>query len=256
MSHYNVPVSRILALGFIAGCGLLLVGLQGESQAQAKPHDHKSHDHKHQHHAAEACRGFVVLPNGFAVLSGLTASAPPGHAGAKPGAMPGGAGMADKGPGAGGPPQHLLGYRHGQGIVPKPEMLCVPVGGAREATWTSTGQKDAPVVHVEALKGPLTSSTRRSASFTLAVQQGGKSVDAAEVRVLVRMPHHDRRLPGGHGPANDPDVKGLAARPEGPGRYTVPLVDFTMGGLWLLEIQVQRDNEVRKVYVAPELGEE
>ena len=164
--------------------------------------------------------------------------------------------MAEKGAGAGDSPQHLLGYRHGQGIVPTHDMLCVPVRGAKDVSWTSTGQYDAPVVQVESRQGPLTPSNRRSASFVLAVQQGGKTVDAAEVRVLARMPHHDRRLPGGHGPANDPEVKGLLAQPEGAGRYSVSLVDFTMSGPWLLEIQVQRDNAVQKVYVAPELGEE
>ena len=70
------------------------------------------------------------------------------------------------------------------------------------------------------------------------------------------MPHHDRRMPGGHGPANDPDVKGLAAMPQGNGDYTVPTIDFNMGGPWLFEVQIQDGSTMHKAYFATEVGEE
>jgi len=69
--------------------------------------------------------------------------------------------------------------------------------------------------------------------------------------------HNDAQgMQGGHGPTNDPDVQGLAAQPLGQGRYTMPTVDFTMGGSWLLEVHVQQGAEVHKVYLAAYVGEE
>lgn len=246
------PACRRL-LGCLVSGHLLLLGLCPPSQAQSTPHTHTG-----QLHTGAACHGFVVLPNGFAVLSGQPATPLPGHAhaGTKQTTTPAGSPMAEQGHQAGGTSPHLLGYTHGQVIVPSQDMLCVPLGKAETHTWTTTGTHDAPTVTVTSLQGPLTRSNRTKASFALAVQQGGKSLEAAQVRVLARMPHHDRRLQGGHGPANDPDVRGLAVRPDGQGRYTIPLVDFTMAGPWLFEIQVQHDATVQKVYVAPDLSED
>lgn len=242
-----------LLLGCLVSGHLLLLGWCPPSQAQSTPHTQTG-----QTHTGAACHGFVVLPNGFAVLSGQPATPFPGHAhaGTKQTATHVGSPMAEQGQQAGGTSPHLLGYTHGQAIVPSQDMLCVPLGKTEMHTWTTTGTPDAPTVTVTSLQGPLTSSNRTKASFAVAVQQGGKSIEAAQVRVLARMPHHDRRMQGGHGPANDPDVRGLEARPDGQGRYTVPLVDFTMAGPWLFEIQVQGDTTVQKVYVAPDLSED
>jgi hypothetical protein len=55
---------------------------------------------------------------------------------------------------------------------------------------------------------------------------------------------------------NDPDVQGIVAQPGGQGRYTIPTVDFTMGGPWLFEIQVQEGSETHKAYFAAAIGEE
>lgn len=148
-----------------------------------------------------------------------------------------------------------MGYHHGQDIVPTREMLCVQTGKAQARTWTAVGQPGMPVVTVESLKGALTAENRQHASFALSITQAGAPVDTASVRLLARMPHHDRRLPGGHGAANDPDVKGVPAQAAGAGRYTVPLVDLTMDGPWLFEIQIQGDTTTHKVYVAPTVGE-
>jgi hypothetical protein len=70
------------------------------------------------------------------------------------------------------------------------------------------------------------------------------------------MPHHDRGMPGGHGPANDPDAQGLVAQPVGQGRYTVQPVDLAMSGPWLFEIHVHEGAETRKAYFAASVGEE
>ena len=82
------------------------------------------------------------------------------------------------------------------------------------------------------------------------------SIEQGKVRLVTRLPHHDRRMPGGHGPANDPDVQGLAASPQGNGEYTVPMIDFTMGGLWLFEIYVQHTGTMHRAYFATKIGEE
>ncbi|MGE3537943.1 MAG: FixH family protein [Candidatus Tectimicrobiota bacterium] len=247
---YTARTARLL--GALAWSGLLLTGSLVHGQAQQPTHDHGSHQH-----GAAVCRGFVVLPNGFAVLSGQTAA--PEHGKGSPAASGAGHGtgaMADKSHAATGTAPHLLGYTHGQAIVPTAEMLCVPMGGAGSQTWKAIGPHDAPLVTVASLKGALTGKNRTNAAFDLQLQQDGKPVEAAQVRVLARMPHHDRRMQGGHGPANDPDVKGVEAEATGPGRYAVPLIDFTMSGPWLFEIQVQRGASMQKVYVAPTVADE
>lgn len=241
-SSRKLTYRRVL-VGALAGAGIFLSGLQAPSEAQPKHHDYPGHQH-----AGDICRGFVVLPNGFAVLSGQAGS----QAGATHSSQP----MVDKGHGASTAPPHLMGYTHGQAMVPTKDMLCVPAEEANVHRWTATGQPDAPAVTVESLQGVLTRSNRSRASFALTVQQSGTAVDTAAIRVLARMPHHDRRMQGGHGPANDPDVKGLTAQAAGQGRYTLPLVDFTMSGPWLFEIQVQRGTTTQTLYVAPTLGEE
>jgi hypothetical protein len=79
---------------------------------------------------------------------------------------------------------------------------------------------------------------------------------SAPPQLLARMPHHDRGMPGGHGPANDPDAQGLVAQPVGQGRYTVQPVDLAMSGPWLFEIHVHEGAETRKAYFAASVGEE
>jgi hypothetical protein len=37
---------------------------------------------------------------------------------------------------------------------------------------------------------------------------------------------------------------------------TIPTVDFTMGGPWLFEVQVQAGSETHKAYFAASIGEE
>ena len=132
---------------------------------------------------------------------------------------------------------HLLGYTHGQEIVLQEDMLCVPIVNAGPQRWTAVGPQGAPKVTVESFQGALKSGSRVNTAFALTIRQGDAPVEQAQVRLLARMPHHDRHMPGGHGPANDPDVQGIMAQPVGQGRYTIPTVDFTMDGPWLFEVQ-------------------
>jgi len=100
-------------------------------------------------------------------------------------------------------------------------------------------QDDALSVAVESLRGALAHNSRANEGFGITVvEPGGTRLENANLQLFVRMPQHDRRMPGGHGPANDPDVKGLVAMPEGRGRYRVNTVDFSMPGPWLLEVVV------------------
>ncbi|MBM3223092.1 MAG: hypothetical protein FJZ47_04720 [Candidatus Tectomicrobia bacterium] len=212
--------------------------------------------HEKAPQAVGGCQGFVVLPNGFAVLSGLSRHMPRGHS-AMPqhGAhQPGGSG-APKAP-MEGSASHLLGYLHGPAIVPPAGGLCVPVAQARATTWQAVSQDAAVDVSVASLHGPLQHGGQVLAGLVITIRRDGAPLEAQSVRVLVRMPHHDRRMPGGHGPANDPDVQGLQADMDGPGRYTVPGVDFTMGGPWLLELHIQDGTVMRKAYVTTLIGEE
>jgi hypothetical protein len=183
------------------------------------------------------------LPNGFAVLSGLPVSPAPSSAGGRQSHKEGAA-------------QQLLGYAHGQEIVPQVSMLCVSIYDAGTLRWTAFGDREVPVILVESLQGAPTHGGRANAAFALTIRQHRTLVSILQVRVLARMPQHDRYMPGGHGPANDPEVQGIIARPVEQSRYIIEHVDFTMSGPWLLEIHVHQGSETHKAYFAVYVGEE
>ncbi|WP_179137014.1 FixH family protein [Candidatus Entotheonella palauensis] len=149
-----------------------------------------------------------------------------------------------------------MGHKHGDDISSGKGMLCVPIGEMASTSWTSVS--NSPNLHVSAksVKGVLAHNSRANEALSLSIMRDGKPVDNAKVRVIARMPHHDHRMPGGHGPANDPDVKGLDALTKGKGDYTLPTVDFSMGGPWLFEVHVQDGKTMNKAYFAAEVGEE
>jgi hypothetical protein len=247
--QHAVSPYRFFLVGVLA---LAVVVLPGHHSREA--HGNGKTDRVHRQ-AEEVCLGFIVLPNGFAVLSGLPVSPAPSSAGGWYGAARAAATRAGKGQ-TSGAPQHLLGYSHGQEIVPPAGMLCVSIRDAGTLRWIAVGDKAAPSITVESLQGAPTHGNRASAAFALTMRQDGAFVDTAQVRLLARMPHHDRHMPGGHGPANDPNVQGIVAQPVGQGRYTIAAVDFTMGGPWLCEIHVQQGAEAYKAYFAAYVGEE
>ena len=250
---YVFAIPRVLFV-FLVLTAAIFVTLRVHAQAQGYPRQ-----------AADVCKGFIVLPTGIAVLSGIPVAHAPGgahtphevtHAG---GAMPPALEHSRMQPmdnQASNAPLPLLGYTHGQAIVPQADMLCVPLSAVGTVTWTAIGHDAALTVTAESLKGALTHGSRTNAALTLIIRQGSVPVEPAQVHLLARMPHHDQRMPGGHGPANDPDVQGIVAQPAEQGRYTIPTVDLTMSGPWLFEVHVQRGAETYKAYFAADVGEE
>ena len=236
----------------------MLVGMRGETDSPSVEAAHTPGQ------TANVCHGFVVLPTGFAVLSGIPAVPERAPARAMPDQAPAANAMREQGaprpapsPQAAAVPAHLMDYQHGQDIALQEEMFCVAIGAQEAVTWAAVSLDPALVVRAASLRGVLTSRSRTNAALAVTVSRGSRGpMVQAQVRLLVRMPHHDHRLPGGHGLANDPEVHGLVAHPDGPGRYIVPNVDFTMAGLWLVEIQVYEGTRMSKAYFGAAVGEE
>jgi hypothetical protein len=222
--------------------------------------------------SASACPGFVVLSNGFAVLSqpADTASKAGLHA-SQHGAKANKA-MAHKGDGQHAPPadnsmhegraskpqDHLMGYTHGRSITRKEDMLCIPIASPQTTAWKAVSREPSLVVRAESVRESLAHNSRQNEGFKFTIERRGteQEKDDAQVWLFVRMPHHDHRMPGGHGPANDPDVTGIEAALDAQGRYTVPTVDFSMAGPWLFEVRIQQDGKTYNAYFAGKVGEE
>ena len=221
---------------------------------------------------ATTCPGFVVLSNGFAVLSqpADTASEAGSHAphhGAKTDEA-----MAHQGEGHQAPPadksrhkghaskhqDHLMGYTHGRSITLKEGMLCVPIASPQTTAWKAVSREPSLIVMAESVREGLAHNSRQNESFNFTIKGLNTTPEKgnAQVRLFVRMPQHDHRMPGGHGPANDPDVTGIEATLDAQGRYTVPTVDFSMAGPWLLEVRIQQDGQTHNAYFAGNVGEE
>jgi hypothetical protein len=236
----------------------MLVGMRGETDFPSVEAAHTPGQ------TANVCHGFVVLPTGFAVLSGIPAVPERAPVRAMLDQEPAGNAMREQGaprpaqsPQASAVPADLMDYQHGQDIALQEEMFCVAIGAQEAVTWAAVSPDPTLVVRAVSLRGALTSRSPTNATLAVTVSRGsGVPIVQAQVHLLVRMPHHDHRLPGGHGPANDPEVHGLGERPDGPGRYIVPNVDFTMAGLWLVEIQVYEGTRLSKAYFGAAVGEE
>ena len=122
--QYAVSPYRCFLVGVLALAAVVLPGRYHSREA----HGHGKADGV-QRQAEDICLGFVVLPNGFAVLSGLPVSPAPSSAGGWYGAARAAATLAGKGR-TSGAPQPLLGYSHGQEIVPQAGVLCVSIRDA------------------------------------------------------------------------------------------------------------------------------
>jgi hypothetical protein len=257
--------------------GLVLFGLLSLTLAirDASFHPAAAHDVRQQ--SRSTCPGFVILANGFAVLSG-TSTTPTNmhmHHGAAQGeakaaqmdpvtpaapkqmshSAPNHTMPAAPTPDA---PQHLMGYTHGEAVVLQPGMLCVSLGSPDDTAWMAVSRENSVSVMVESLRGALTHNSRDNEGFSVTIVQPGSSqpLEKAQVRLFARMPQHDHGMPGGHGPANDPDGQGLVAEPDATGHYTVQTVDFSMAGPWLMEMQIQQGSTTLSAYFAASVGEE
>lgn len=257
-------------------CFALLLVWYGAAAAQSSTMKQGGMEHgPMEEHSTQStsCRGFVVLPNGYAVMSGMSEMGgmsemsghghdTMGHAGMemKPGDMQSSAahhsmeamgsmehqaGMKD----------HLMGLRHGEDIKVAAGMLCVPLDQSKDSWAAVSADKDLQVM-ARSIRGSLAHNSRDNEAFELSVMHGRSSVENADVVFIARMPQHDRSLAGGHGLANDPDAKGIAARPMGKGRYVVDPADFTMPGSWLFEVRVEKGEKVSKAYFATPVGQE
>ena len=243
---------RIFVLGF------LLFGFM-----ISKGHYNSVAAHEARHQAGSVCPGFVILSNGSVVLSSMPASQ--GHDGmhAHHTASTPDKAMAHQSHGqmahgnmASGA-QHLMGHQHGQEITLQQGMLCVPVGSQVTTTWAGVSHDSALFVMAESVQGLLTHNSRTNETLALTVmRRGDGTAGQPHVRVLARMPHHDRHMPGGHGPANDPDGQGFKAQLDAQGRYVIQTIDFSMPGAWLFEVQVQQGSDTHRAYFAVDVGQE
>jgi hypothetical protein len=122
----------------------------------------------------------------------------------------------------------------------------------------AVSRENSVSVMVESLRGALTHNSRDNEGFGITMMQPASHqlLEKAQVRLLVRMPQHDHGMPGGHGPANDPDVQGFVAEPDGTGHYAVQTVDFSMPGPWLVEMQIQQGSTALSAYFAVSVGEQ
>src|SRR5262249_40743480 len=108
---------------------LLLGGMRGETDVPAVEAAHTPGQ------TANVCHGFVVLPTGVAVLSGIPAVPERAPARARPDQAPAGHAMREQGaprpapsPHAAAVPAPLMDYQHGQDIAPQEAMVCVAIG--------------------------------------------------------------------------------------------------------------------------------
>jgi hypothetical protein len=151
---------------------------------------------------------------------------------------------------------HLMGLKHGDNVQMESSRLCVPVDEKAGTQWTAVSSARSLQVNAKSLRGNLAHNSRSNEGFEITIMDGSKPVGNADVRVVARMPHHDKNMAGGHGPANDPDAQGMITKIAGKGRYVLSNVDFNMGGPWLFEVRVKRGSETAKAYFAATVGQE
>lgn len=244
--------------------GLALVVRDGRAPSASAPHSTDQ--------TASTCPGFVVLPNGFAVLSQPADAASEAGSHASPHGAKRDKARAHKGDGHHAPQahksrhkghasnhqDHRMGYTHGRSIPLKEDMLCVPIASPQTTAWKAVSREPSLVVMVESVREGLAHNSRQNEGFNFTIKRRGiqQETGDAQVQLFVRMPHHDHRMPGGHGPANDPDVTGIEAALDAQGRYSVPTVDFSMAGPWLFEVRIQQDGQMHNAYFAGKVGEE
>lgn len=284
MQYVNVN-GRIIRIGFVLASVIILQQAGGYEVAAHQTHGGVN----------SVCPGFVILPDGQAVWSRAETSTAHVHHGAESGdktmssAGEGRAGhqghmhgghdaspshheahgmqqTRDKGDGQG--HDHAAHdhhgsatqktYKHGQAVKLEAGMLCVPIGSPKDTAWMAVSQTAPFWVRAESIRGPLTHNSRANEGlrFILIPKDGGQAPEQVDLRLWVRMPQHDHGMPGGHGPANDPDVKGLPVTLDETGAYIVPTIDFSMAGPWLFEVDVTQGKQTTKAYFGADIGDD
>jgi hypothetical protein len=227
-------------------------------------HNEHSQNSKTNTLSSATCRGFVILPNGYAVLSGISNQ---GRQSDEAHADHSGNQMMYHGHTTENETSHnksigsmgedsLMGLKHGDNVAAGSSRLCVPVDRKAATQWMAVSSTPSLKVNAKSLRGTLAHNSRANEGFEITISEGSKPIVGADVRVVARMPHHDNNMPGGHGPANDPDARGMTTKVAGKGRYILNNVDFNMGGPWLFEVEVKRGSETSKAYFAAEVGQE
>ena len=159
-------IYQVFLMGVLVLATIVFTGRQHYGEA------HNADEDQHAHHQTErVCRGFVVLPNGFAVLSSLPLSSAYASVGERQSTAHSGITIANTDHTADAP-EYLLGYTHGQKIVLQDAMLCVPIVGAGTLKWTAVSHTAALLVIVESPKDTLLHGHRTNAAFTLTIRQG------------------------------------------------------------------------------------
>lgn len=178
--------------------------------------DAHTHDDDHPH----ACVGFAVMPDGAAMLSGLVDTMHAHDGGAETGGMPAGA-------------------------------RCIAMSADPVTGFGSTAD-GLFTIEARSLRGAMSPEAPDNEGLSLVIRRGGAPAPGLDVRFYARMPHHSGRVAGGHGPANDFNVNGMATMPSTPGTYVVDPIDFNMSGYWLFEARFTVDGAERRLYFAME----
>lgn len=175
-------------------------------------HDHDAHSH--------GCVGFNVMPDGMAMLSGLVDTM---HA------HDGGADGGEVDPAA--------------RCVSMSADLTSGVGSSADGMYT---------VEARSLRGTMSPEAPDNEGLSLTIRRMGTAVSGLDVHFYARMPQHNGRVTGGHGPANDFNVQGLAVTPGAAGTYVIDPIDFNMVGYWLFEARFTAEGAEHRLYFAME----
>ncbi len=174
------------------------------------------HDDAHSH----ACVGFVVMPDQTAMLSGLVDAMHAHDGGAEDAGMPAGA----------------------QCVAMSVDPM-TGFGSSSDGRYT---------VEARSLRGAMSPEAPDNEGLSLLIRRDGAPATGLDVRFYARMPQHNSRITGGHGPANDFNVNGMPTAPSTPGSYVVDPIDFNMAGYWLFEARFTADGAERRLYFAME----
>lgn len=165
---------------------MLLVGALGLAAPWGVAKSLHGDDQKAQHDGSHlvsnamspaTCKGFVVLPNGYAVLSGISDQAShPGESHSHHGIQQAeslkpmtGDKSAHDHPIAQTSKDHLMSLKHGDNIAVQPNRLCVPVDEKVRTQWKAVSLAPSLQVNAQSLRGTLAHNSRSNEGFEITV---------------------------------------------------------------------------------------